>query len=154
MGKFDVLKIVRTIRLAEYAEEYGEAVIHVWVNPPRPMLAAHDALVLESGMLRKGLEPLAEGARSKERPAEESAPSKPSDDEIKKAVGRLLEISTEHLAWFATIWSQGPEGTHWTAQEVGELVDAYAETDPRFFEWVSERTVALIREHRTGQKKG
>lgn len=32
-------KIVRPLRLAEYADELAEAVLYVWVNPPRSFLA-------------------------------------------------------------------------------------------------------------------
>lgn len=157
MGKFDVLKIVRPIRLCEYAEEYGDAVIHVWVNPPQPMLAMHDALVFESGMLRRRLTPppMPEPGPEEDgegKPAAEAAPQL-SEEETKAGLQRLMEIAEAHFEWFAKLWSQGPEGTQWTKEEVGQLLDGFAETDPHFWEWVTGRTVDMIREHRTGQKK-
>ena len=33
--KFDIPKVLRPLSLAEYGAEYAEAVIQVWVNPPR-----------------------------------------------------------------------------------------------------------------------
>lgn len=39
--RFDIPKITRAIRLADYAAEFGEAEIQVWVNPPRALLAEY-----------------------------------------------------------------------------------------------------------------
>lgn len=36
--KIEVPKIVRDVRLAGYAEEFGEAAVRVWVNPPARLL--------------------------------------------------------------------------------------------------------------------
>lgn len=139
MARFDVLKIVRPIRLSEYAEGYGESVIHVWVNPPAPLLQEHDQLVREAEQIKARFAPT----------------DKPSgEEELKAFVARLGEIGTAHLEWYARIWSQGPEGTHWTAEDIGKLVDSFVETDPYLWKWLSELTIDMIRQHRSGQKKG
>jgi hypothetical protein len=36
--RIEIPKITKKIELREYAEEFGEAVIYVWVNPPRGIL--------------------------------------------------------------------------------------------------------------------
>ncbi len=36
--KITVPKIVRELRVSEYAEEFGDLAIQVWVNPPRALL--------------------------------------------------------------------------------------------------------------------
>jgi hypothetical protein len=43
--KFEIAKIVRPVELADYAEEYGDRVIMVWVNPPVRLLEEHDQVV-------------------------------------------------------------------------------------------------------------
>lgn len=36
--RITVPKVVRPLKVAEYAQEFGELVIPVWVNPPRDLL--------------------------------------------------------------------------------------------------------------------
>lgn len=139
MARFDVLKIVRLIRLSEYAEVYADQVIHVWVNPPAPLLTEHDELVRETEKIKVRFAP---------------ADKPPSEEELKASLARLGEIGNAHLEWYAQIWSQGPEGTRWTAEEIRTLVDSFVETDPYFWKWISELTIDMIRQHRAGQKKG
>lgn len=112
--KFNVPKIVKPMKLSEYAPEFAKIEIPVWVNPPRAMLQEYLAMV-ESG---------------KESPGE---------------VGQKI------AAWLSNVWSQGEEDTHWTPEEVLELVTV--DSDPRLFAWCCWRTVAMITEHRVGQKK-
>lgn len=42
--KIDIPQIKQVINLNEYAPEFGEAVIEVWVNPPRRILTVMDEL--------------------------------------------------------------------------------------------------------------
>ena len=35
--KIEIQKIVRPVHLGDYAEEYGDQRLYVWVNPPRKM---------------------------------------------------------------------------------------------------------------------
>lgn len=50
-------------------------------------------------------------------------------------------------------WSQGAEGTKWTAEEVREMAESSSSTDPQFFAWCVIQTMELIKEHRTTIKK-
>jgi hypothetical protein len=36
--KIEIPKVVRSFRLADHAPEYGDRLVHVWVNPSRAML--------------------------------------------------------------------------------------------------------------------
>jgi hypothetical protein len=40
--RIDIPKILRAIRLADYAAEFGEAIVWVWVNPPRARLLEYE----------------------------------------------------------------------------------------------------------------
>jgi hypothetical protein len=40
--KLTVPDICETIRLADFAPEFGDTAIHVWVNPPRSMLTKQE----------------------------------------------------------------------------------------------------------------
>ena len=43
--KIDIRPLVRPIRLRDYAEEYGDEAIWVWVNPPRRLRQEHQLFV-------------------------------------------------------------------------------------------------------------
>jgi hypothetical protein len=58
----------------------------------------------------------------------------------------------EIFGWYAEVWSQGPEGTHWSVEEVRELWESSRDTDPRLWAWLVARTSELIREHRVKKK--
>jgi formyltetrahydrofolate synthetase len=104
--------IVQVIKLKDYAPEFGEVQIFVWVNPTRAL------------MIQK-------------------------DERLMKKTASREEIG----AWFAEIWSQGAEGTHWTADEVLKMVDTVMEKDPGLWGWLCSETARLIGEHRRIKKK-
>jgi hypothetical protein len=66
--KFQVPRIVRPIRLAEYAPEMGEAMIEVWVNPPRKIMAEFFDIAKQVGEVNKELFELAKRAPVKDEP--------------------------------------------------------------------------------------
>jgi len=137
MPKIEIPRITRPLDFAEYAPEMAGAVIHVWVNPSRKLLDEHDALIDEAEKLRGQM---AEG--------------KASEEEQARIAQRLVAIGHEIVAWHAEIWSQGPVELHWTADEIKELIQSSRETDPKLWEWLGGRTIALITEHRFARKKG
>ncbi len=54
------------------------------------------------------------------------------------------------MTWYAECWSQHADpATHWTADEVGELVKG----NPDFYVWAVRRTLALITEYQAQEKK-
>ncbi len=141
MGKFDVLKVIRPIRLCEYAAAYENKVIHVWVNPPTALVREHDRLIAESEALKLKLGLIPGG------------PGGLTEEETKAAATQLAEIGKRYLDWFAQIWSAGPDDTHVTADEINDLIQAAVDTDPYFWAWLSGHTVEMILQHRIGQKK-
>ncbi len=128
--KIETLKIVKGLDLGEYAEEIKGTVVRVWVNPPMRWLNEHDGLIDDVKRIVEA------GIRSnpEERPGLER--------ELEAAAGGLR-------GKFIELWSQGPEGSGWTAEEIGDLV----ETDPQLWIWLRKRSIEMIREHRAGVKK-
>ena len=53
----------------------------------------------------------------------------------------------------AELLSQGPEESHWSADEIEKLLEESAQTDPRFWSWLIEMIVTLIETHRGKIKK-
>lgn len=110
-------KLVRVIRLSDYAPEFGEAAISVWVNPPREFLRK-----LEELRARLAAEP--------------------TDATV-----------TEWYGWISKAWSQGPEGTHWTVDEVKLLAERCIDTDPALMSHLVTTTLQMIFEHRETARK-
>lgn len=137
MAKFDIPKILRPLALKDYAPEMGEAVVQVWVNLPGKLIEQHDRLNDEVDLLRPKI-----------------ANEKATDESRKEAALRLVAIGKEMIAWHAEIWSQGPEETRWTEEEVDELISSTRERDPQLWPWLMMRTKELIQEHRRRLKKG
>lgn len=57
------------------------------------------------------------------------------------------------LEIMAELWSQGPEGTQWTVDELLALGNATVETDPSLWPWLSAKTMRMVTEHRAHAKK-
>ena len=106
--KFEIPKVVRLLKVAEYAAEFGDAVFHVWVNPPSRLL-----------------EPL---------------------------VGKDVAEEDRALA-LAELWSQGPEGTQMTPEDIQALINGTFDTDPALFSFLVGRTLRMVAEHRKQIKK-
>lgn len=56
------------------------------------------------------------------------------------------------LETYARLWSaQADPATQWSAEDVRAL--KLNETDPRLYEWLTEKTWALVRAYREGEEK-
>jgi hypothetical protein len=181
MPKFVLPKIVQPLPIAEYAAG-SSAIIHVWLNIPQDVLREHGEIIRENAEIKNRLNAsdvvaaLIELAANPEihldewkkqasqvldHDAENVAEVLPELEALKLDEAGLERIKQQldmlldrRLAWFAKIWSQSPdESTHWTFDEVKQLKEQTADTDPQFFTWLCNRTVAMIGEHRTAQKK-
>lgn len=131
MSKFEIPKIVRPLYLANYEPELSEVVIQVWVNPSKK-------LRLEYYLIMNDL-----------------IAAMPNDKaEYLEAISAELRAITDRLAvWLAEIWSQGEPETHWTPEEIQELMDHCLDTDPALWKWLLDNTEQMIVEHITRQKK-
>ena len=131
--KVNIPKVTRPIRLSDYAPEFGEQVIEMWVNPPRETRLAF------SGIMDRYRDTLAQIEE-----AEEGAP------ELADMVQAVVDQAGELHAWYAEMWSQGEDD--WAAEQVKELVEAALDTDPGLWEYVQERSLDLMREYRRRKK--
>lgn len=127
--KFEIAKITQAVRLSGYAAEYGELEIRVWVNPPQRLLQEHDRIV----------NAIAEAVRS----GGEFEAIKTAIDETAEGLVKV----------FAELWSQGPEGTRWSEEEIRQLVEETMDTDPQLWPWLRNQTIEAIRTHRSRIKK-
>lgn len=130
-------KIVKRLQLAEYAEEFGEQFIEIWVNPPRDVLIQHDDLVK---LVMKVNEDIAIMRKAK-RP----------QDEIDRLTNEIRELQTKIAGWYSKIWSQGETAIN--SNEVEDLLASAHESDPAFETWIVTRTLDMIKDHREGRKK-
>lgn len=132
-----VHRLVRPLDLGAYASEHAGQQVWVWVNPSRMFRQKRVALYTE---LAEHLRPPvpAEG----ELPAPTAPPAQ--DDLWRVTWERSL------TAWFAELWSQGPDpATHWTVEQI----DALDGTDPRLVHWLTESSLALLTEFGEVKKK-
>jgi hypothetical protein len=128
--EFDIKKIIRDLPLEEYAEEYKGSTLKIWVNPDRGFIGRRDELQTEfDSRLRE---------------------TKTNNALAEPFMTWVAEIYTPSVMdWYARLWSQGERETHWTVEEL----QALDERDPALFDWLKRRSVQMIVEHRTREKK-
>jgi len=151
--KFVMPKVVVTVEMSEYTAALSPNKLYVWVNPPRERLEAYDALVTE---LQKH-----EVAAAQQLLLPEQAEGKKEATPIEKAfeqVKRWLNIRNESkaegldeglLKWYAEIWSQGPQETQWSVEELRDL----EKEDPAFLSWMIAQTWNTRKAHIEMKKK-
>jgi hypothetical protein len=145
--RFEIRPLVRPIRLRDYAEEYGDETIWVWVNLPRQLRLAHLEIV-------RDFEAVVDDRKELEEQFAESGADELDEEVIDSYAEKLDDLGRRLHGWFAEVWSKHEdEETHWTAGEVGEMVDACLDADPRLWSWVQEEHWRLVNEHRDGVKK-
>lgn len=129
--KIPIKKVVRDLDLGEYAEEYKGLTVKVWVNPDRGTIAERDELQQEF-----------------ERQAQEMRNNQALAEPFLKWTAETYAPAI--LDWYARLWSQGEPDTHWTVDEMKELDGQ----DPALFDWMKRRSVQMVIQHRTREKKG
>lgn len=134
--RIEIPKIVKKIELAEYAPEFGEQVIEVWVNPSKSVFAEFEEL-----------QDRVEDLTNKIKAAKNA-----SGDEIHQVTEDSKKLNDDIARWYSAIWSQGENPI--SPSEVTELLEAAKESDPGFQNWLFDMTWASIREHRDTRKKG
>lgn len=148
--RIELRRIMRPVCLRDYAEEYGDEVIQVWVNPSRAKRLELQALGEASAQARDRLNELAR--QGTEDLTEEERQQLTA--ELEELAGEFDNLALPLYAWYADVWSQhDDEDTHWTADEVAELVRACQDADPALWTWLQDETLRLMREHRDGIKK-
>lgn len=141
--QINIPRIVRPLNLADYAPEYAGAVIQVWVNPPRGRLTEYVGYLETVSAANKVI-------------ADYDTLSDPGGDEYASAevaAQSLASTSELLIRWMAEAWSQGPPDSHWTADEIRQLIDKSVDDDPGLYPWLISSTLWMIRDYRSGQKK-
>ena len=155
--KITIPKVITAIPLSEYApgtHELDGKFLHVWVNPPREKLQAYNALILE--LETKEVENARQALFPEEPAGQKETPSalQRAYDLIRRVLSQkktqMAEgIEPQLLNWYIEIWSQGPEITHWTIEEL-RILEAQ---DPAFLTWMIARTWQARDEHIQSKKK-
>lgn len=152
--KITIPRVVTPVSLANYAPELDGKNLYVWVNPPKDKLQAYNETVLSLQAQD------VEEARQTLFPAESSSEKK-EESALLKAYGlvsRFLSLKKERkpegldqklLDWYAEIWSQGPQDSHWTVDEL-RVVESQ---DPAFLSWMIAQTWNVRSEHIERKKK-
>ena len=153
--KIRIPKVALAVDLAEYAAELAGKCLYVWVNPPKTKLQEYDDLVtmLQSRELdaaRKTLLPESQPSAISEQ---RSVLARTFDQMFHwlrvKRETKSDGIDARLLEWYAEIWSQGPQDTQWTVEELRTL----EEQDPSFLSWMIARTWSKRTEHVERKKK-
>lgn len=129
---FNLPKVTRELHLSDYAPEYGEAVIDIWVTPPRKMLYEFYDIRQSVGLLVTDSESLSDEQR-----------------------GEQYNVLNERtFAWLSEIWSQGADvSRHFTVEQAKQLCEHLSDTDPKCWIWIVQETVGLIESYREGTRK-
>jgi len=131
--KISIPKVVRPIRLFDYAPEYGDQEIGMWVNPSRDKRLEFAGITERFSEVRDQIEVCED------------------PDELVELAERVVAQGLEIYAWYADMWSQG-DGDKWTAEDVKELADAALGTDPGLWDFIQESSLDAMSEYRTRKK--
>ncbi len=126
--KFEIPRMYQTIQFSDYAPEFGEAHLEVWVNPPQ-------------GMIDYWFECNSELVKLVQ------AKTDPLSEEQKKRIG---ELTQEHIRFYAEVLKS--DGQIVNREDVKALFDSAQETDPMFTDWLVEQIMTAILNHRTQRK--
>jgi len=140
--KIEIPKITRALKLSEYAPEFGEAEIVVWVNPPKRMVLEYVSLVNASDEIKKALAEAVKEAKQVDQ----------ADQERKLA--EMAQTGERIIDWYAELWSQGAEDTRWSVEDIKQLLEGTQDTDPGLWSWLTFKSQLMIRTHRGRAKKG
>ncbi|NMC30703.1 MAG: hypothetical protein GYA45_11605 [Pelolinea sp.] len=131
-------KIVKPLALSGYAEEFDDACLYVWVNPPKKLIDELDAAIMSVSEIEKVYVTF-----------DRKKPAINLDDFNKK----VNEIVDRQCQIYSELLSQGPEGTRMSFEEVRTVSVETSETDPAFWNWVKVQIATMIKGHRAGTKK-
>lgn len=159
--KLNIPRKVEVLKLADYSTGFGDAVFHVWVNPPRRLLINHDDILSRVKAATNGLILLqSELMRLEAEKEKDKEKAKSIDEQIsviqkrkEEGVERVSRINEEMITWLSEIWSQGPEETRMSIEETSEFLKTSLEEDPAFNEWITSKTIQLIQDHTRAIKK-
>ncbi len=154
-------KIVKPLKIGEYAPG-SEEEIQVWVNPPVKLLQEYDETIAKTGeILREIAKKVTTDKKTEDEHFDTEKPVEPATVEdgnkeppVKVAFQDELEkIGARQIGILSELWSQGPEDTHYSVEEIQQLIEGTRDTDPNFWTWLKNTTILMIVQHRNDLKK-
>jgi len=134
--KIKIPKIIRPLKLADYAPEYEEAVLDVWVNPPSDVTDGINVVI----------------RRTNE--AFEALKAAKTDEEAKRLRDELDTLGTQMAELFSRVWSQGKDPErHMSLDDITALVEECDQNGEPIYSWMTGESWRMILEHRVGIKK-
>ena len=140
--QINIPKIVKKIELKNYAAEFGEACVEVWVNPPVRLI---DNLRLARQKFSAASQRISEVVSSGQQLSEDEKP------EIEQAI---RESEQQQMEIYAELLSQGSEETRMGVDELKKMVEETRYADPLFWPWLLTEIIESITGHRSNAKKG
>ena len=133
--KISIPRVTRPVALSEYAPEYGDQTIQMWVNPPRENRLAFAAISDKFAPVQDQLQQAIEQEDS---------------DRVGELAKEIEALGLEIYAWYAEMWSQG--GDTWTAEDVKELAETALDADPGLWSFLQDRSLEVMGEYRRRKK--
>ena len=135
--KIKIAKIIRPLNLADYAEEYGDAAVDVWLNPPSEVTDEISRAIREISAAYDLLKDLRSGDAKA--------------DELRATI----EAQSEKMAGlFSRIWSQGKDpNNHISLEDIKSLVEEGSQNGDPLYAWMKNESWRMVLEHRAGIKK-
>lgn len=154
--KINIPKVIVPVNMVAYAPELDGQFLHVWVNPPLEKLNYYNDLLteLQSRELQQAEQVLFPNVPEAPAAAKVKSPVAAAINQLKHWVVSKKDKPAEGLAqelleWYAEMWSQGPEHTHWSTDELRTL----EAQDPTFLSWMISQTWHKRSEHIERKKK-
>jgi hypothetical protein len=146
--KYDITPTLDKIDLGEWNPTAKGQIIYVWVDPPLDVLQERKAYSQDYNNYIANL------AKTLKKPAKEkSARLEAGRQELQESQEQLDKFlkswNLRVCAWYARLWSQGPEGTHWTAEELAGM----AQQNPKLLAWLLKRSKELLDGYRSAEKR-
>lgn len=135
--KIEIPKIFKTVNFSEFAEEFGEQSLDIWVNIPKKLIDERNALIIQGNAVKETLGKL---VKAKD----------PDLEKIEAVKQEYLKVDDQMVSWYTNVWYMNGEPL--SEEEVKELHKAAIENDPAFLDWIVGKTFELMKEHRDYRK--
>jgi hypothetical protein len=151
--KLNIPPTLQPLDLGDWNLEAKGQVIHIWVDPPQDVLRKRDAFRREYIDFMAGLLQKPEVPAGKIKLAAKAVWEKKLQEK-KQHLERIEEFikswNPKVHTWYAELWSHGPEGTHWTVDEL----DVLRLDNPNLLNWLIARSNEMLDGYRGAEKKG
>ena len=172
--KVNIPRVTRPVALSDYAPEFGDQAIEMWVNPPRKVRLEFYRITNEAKDGRIQISALSANDKSIAQHTKDSTghekeyvrqfadlvlkayadvkdlTDEEKDERMTSCFKRIGELGEELNGWYAQMWSKG-DG-EWTAEDVKAFVEAALDTDPGLWDFVQEGCLDAMAAYRRQKK--